>query len=204
MPQESVTGIDKGWADLSQLAPDDVVTNSGAGYDPVTRIYQLKVLNITYVISQHEKKITEQGKSEPVKFEMGLLILHYLVNAKNIPPSGKLLGARDLPDGDIFFRSTHELPLSPLKEKFGSNPAGLLEAAKALNGKRKDFADAAVEIQVLPRLFLTILVWKGDDEFPANASVLFDSTAPEHLALDVLLAAVKFTVKALTEKIKGT
>ena len=43
------------------------------------------------------------------------------------------------------------------------------------------------------------IIYGGDDEFPARASVLFDRTAGAQLPLDALLAAVNLAVNAVVE-----
>jgi hypothetical protein len=39
---------------------------------------------------------------------------------------------------------------------------------------------------VLPRLKLAIAMWAGDEDFPAQARVLFEATAPHYLSTDGL------------------
>ena len=41
------------------------------------------------------------------------------------------------------------------------------------------------------------MIWQGDEEFDARASVLFDQTAASHVLLDALLAAVNLTISSL-------
>ncbi len=46
--------------------------------------------------------------------------------------------------------------------------------------------DAGYVFQVLPRLKLAVIMWAGDDEFPAQAQVLFQESAPHYLMTDGL------------------
>jgi len=91
----------------------------------------------------------------------------------------------------------HSLPAQRLEESFGDCPQNLYQISARLSAKRREFGDASIELNVLPRLPLTIVVWKRDEEFSARASILFDQTATSHLPLDALLAAVNLTVDAL-------
>jgi hypothetical protein len=55
---------------------------------------------------------------------------------------------------------------------------------------------------VFPRVPLTIVIWRRDEEFAARASILFDQTAAAQLPLDALLAAVNLTVDALVNAVR--
>ena len=44
---------------------------------------------------------------------------------------------------------------------------------------------------------MTFVIWAGDEEFAARASILFDRTAGEQLPLDALWTAVNLAVKTL-------
>ena len=68
-----------------------------------------------------------------------------------------------------------------------------------LAAKKVEYGDASLELLILPRLPITIVIWGGDEEFEPRASILFDQTAADQMALDALGAAAQLTVSALTE-----
>ena len=41
---------------------------------------------------------------------------------------------------------------------------------------------------------MILLIWKEDDEFPARADMLFDSTCSEHLPTDIIWATAMISV----------
>ena len=84
-----------------------------------------------------------------------------------------------------------------LEARFGKSPQLFRDACLSLDGRSVPYGDVAVEVRVLPKLPLTFVLWVADDEFPARVSILFDSTADEHLPLDALLAAVRTTAKRI-------
>jgi hypothetical protein len=91
----------------------------------------------------------------------------------------------------------HSLPAQKPEKAFGDCPQTLYQLLVQFNAKRREFGDASIELDVLPRVPLTIVIWKRDEEFAARASILFDQTAAVQLPLDALLAAVNLTVDAL-------
>ena len=47
-------------------------------------------------------------------------------------------------------------------------------------------ADAAYAFEVTPRIPIVVQFWEKDDDFPAEAKILFDKTIAEQLAPDIL------------------
>ena len=163
--------------------------------------YILNMLNTEYAInlSEHEifsfKKDSGQKQSE---FLEQLCLLAYLINAEDLPLTGKLVKAETFPGGQFFFRGQHKLPTKKLEDFFGNNPELLYKASRQFDVKRCAFGDASIELKILPNLPLTIIIWRGCEEFGARASILFDQTAASQLPLDALLTSVNLAVRALT------
>jgi len=162
--------------------------------------YIVTLLRSNYVVNLAGREIfSAEPGSQSAGFIQQLCILAYLINARDLPLAGKLVGAESLPGGQFFFRGPHSLATDKLEQAFGSQPDRLYEAAKQFDARRCEFGDASVQLYVLPRIPITAVVWRADEEFPARASILFDQTAAAQLPLDALQAAVNLTVEALVK-----
>ena len=125
----------------------------------------------------------------PAHVAVSILLLHYLLRADGAPPAGEWLAFRELPDGMFYAASFAQRVEAPLAQAFGASvPAGsggelerFRAAAAAAGGLPLELADAAFAFQALPRLALAVLMWAGDDELPAQASVLFDAATGRYL-----------------------
>ena len=53
-----------------------------------------------------------------------------------------------------------------------------------MGGRPADFGDAAVTFPAFPRVPLTYVLWRGDEEFSPEGSILFDSTVADYLSND--------------------
>ena len=62
-------------------------------------------------------------------------------------------------------------------KRFGREPESLSKVGVALGGRPYPAGDGAVTIRPLPRLPVTYIIWKGDDELDAGGNILFDETA---------------------------
>jgi hypothetical protein len=162
--------------------------------------YVVTLLNTEYVVNLSQREIFSLRpplSPAPAGFLEQLCILTYLINARDLPLANKLVKGESLPGGQFFFQGVHKLPTQKLEVAFGDCPQTLYQLLVQFNAKRREFGDASIELDVFPRVPLTIVIWKRDEEFAARASILFDQTAAVQLPLDALLAAVNLTVDAL-------
>ncbi len=195
------------WEQLDKLDRQKTAKRAKCQYRSSPERYVIALLNTEYAVNLSDKEIFfEQAGSppEPAEFLEQLCILTYLINAQDLPLANKLARPETLPGGQFFFRGLHKLPTEKLENAFGEYPERLYEIAKQFDAKRCEFGDASVELYVLPRIPLTIVIWRSDEEFGARASILFDQTAGTHLPLDALGAAVNLTVEALVKAAAGS
>jgi len=188
------------WEQLEKLDGTETARRAKCQYLNNPDRYILAMLNTEYVIDLQNSQIYSiqpEIPHKPAEFLEQLCLLAYLINAKDIPLVNKLVKAETFPGGQFFFRGQHSLPTVKLENNFGDNPETLNKITSQFNAKKCTYGDASIEINVLPRIPLTIIVWRGDEEFPARASILFDKTTADQLQLDALLTAANLTVEAL-------
>lgn len=184
-------GEEKAWEDLSILNPLDVCKKTGVFYDSVNGNYTLKSFGIDFLISPQKrviKNISPEGKNllKRHSYFFNISALCYLINAKDIPLSGRLIKPSDIKGGSLFFRGTHALPLDKIAEKYGGDKPAFIKKSRSLNGKLLNYGDAAVELLPMPHIPATLILWLSDDEFPARADLLLDSTCEQHVPLDII------------------
>jgi len=191
------------WQQLIGLDRQKTAKRAKCQYLSEPERYVVTLLNTEYVVNLSDKQIfSVQRGSPPVPAEFleQLCLLAYLINAQDLPLANKLVKPEALPSGQFFFRGLHSLPTEKLEETFDDCPEVLHQIAEQFDAKRCEFGDASIQFHVLPRLPLTIVIWRGDEEFGARASILFDQTAATQLPLDALGAAVNLTVEALVKE----
>ncbi len=194
------------WARLDDMQPEMVAQRGLCEYDSERGCYCLELVNCQYTVDPGERavySVNDQGENVPAGFIEQLSILAYLINVSEKPVAGRHVSADKLAGGQFFFRGPHVLPVGKLERAFGSSPELLVEKGLKLGGKKLDHGDGAIELYILPKVPVCFIVWAGDDEFPAKASILFDATAADQIPLDALGAAVDLAVNALTEAATG-
>ena len=191
------TGEEKAWENLYSLNPSDVCRKAGVTYDNDS--YILKSLGMDFSVHPGKREIKNiQPEGEIIlrkySYFFNLSALCYLLNSKDIPLSGKLVKPEGLKGGEIFFRGSHVLPLDKIADKYGNDKAYFIEKGKNFNGNIMNYGDASVELLPLPRIPVTLILWLSDDEFPARAEMLLDSTCEQHLPLDIIWSIAMMSV----------
>ena len=115
------------------------------------------------------------------------IILMYLATADGTPPFQHWISFHELPDGTFYeqaFRSYSGEEL--VRSLEGDLDVFQTRSASKLPGEPIELGDAAFAFRVLPRLRFAIVMYAGDEDFPAQARVLFEATAPHYLSTDGL------------------
>lgn len=146
-------------------------------------------------VDTHRFSIKKTDEEAPIW--MAILILHYLNNAEGRQPTGRLKHFREFKDGHFYEPAFNRRTKEILVSVFGNNPEGMVNGAKKLNGKILQTGDAAVELSYFPCLPITCIMWKGDEDFPPEASVLFDETADLFFSAEDMAVAGQMAVLEL-------
>ncbi len=190
------------WEQLLKLECQETAQRAMCQYLDNPERYIVTLLNTEYVVNLSDRKISsiQPGTSPvPAEFLQQLCLLAYLINAQDLPLADKLVKAETFPGGEFFFRGLHSLPTTKLESAFGDCPEILLKIVERFDAKHCEFGDASIQLYVLPRLPLTIVIWRKDEEFDARASILFDQTAASQLPLDALGAAANLAIETLVK-----
>ncbi|MFC2041638.1 DUF3786 domain-containing protein [Chloroflexota bacterium] len=144
-------------------------------------IITTQYLNQSYLITLPDIKISLADSAGEVPIRERILILHYLTSAKGTPATNRLITFRELPEGKVYFPTFSQRTIKPLLNHFGREPHLLVDLAKKLGGHEADYGDIAVTINAFSRVPITIILWRGDDEFPPQGNVVFDANISDYL-----------------------
>jgi hypothetical protein len=158
--------------------------NSGTEYVKSDKAIYIDFLNQAYKISYPDGEVMFQAGEENVPIKDKILILDYFTRASGTPLTGKVITYKELHDGLNYFAVFHKRAIQPFVTFFGDKPSKLVKTSKIFGGKPADYGDVAVTIKAFRRVPVTIALWRGDEEFGPEGSILFDSTIAEYLTND--------------------
>ncbi len=187
----------KACADFARWQPADMAASGGAGFDPAAAAIGLRYAGDDYIIRWPGGEVMTAG-GEPAPTTAGIVLLHYLLRAGGQPLANRLISFKEIPNGGmIYLDAYNKRIIGYLLAVFGGRPALLPEAGRLLGGAAAAFGHYGLRLDVLPRLPVTFVLWAGDDELPATATVLYDASASFYLPTEDLIEATAHSVRQL-------
>lgn len=123
----------------------------------------------------------ENDASAEIPLQEQVLILHYLQQCQP-RLTGHWIAYREIQGAGFYFGAFVKRAVEPFKKVFGANAESFERAAVKLQAKPVETGNQGYEFKVLPYAPLQIILWEGDDEFPAEANILFDDTVGDYLS----------------------
>ena len=186
--------------ELKEMNPDDVCRRAKCTFSQDGLYYIVDFWGEDYEVYIDSGEIKKAGEDMPiVNIELGLAILFYLLRAKDVDIKSEWISEKDIPGGTQFFQGPHALPVYLIADRFGEDIEGFKRRCSMLGGIPLEMADSAFQFRILPRIPIAVLLWLGNDEFNAEAKLLFDRTISEHLPSDVIFGLSLEVCKSVSE-----
>jgi hypothetical protein len=172
--------LERAWDELDRQALQDAAVS---------------LLGENYQVRANERTVL-LASGPPAGQMEAVLILHYLIGLlqHGYRPRGEWISFKETRDGKLFWPAFQESAIKPLVQSFQSDPEGLIRAMQErLGGRKVEGGDVAVELATFPGVLVRLVFWKGDEELPPEASLLFDRGLTEIYSTEdvaVLLMAV--------------
>lgn len=198
-PQERVTyedAINLAWKDLAGRDFNELSRISGVPYDSEKEEFIMDFLGDKYHISISNRTVKFPGGEDVYSF-LAVLLLHYLVNVKDVELTDKLLSFRELEGGDVYYPAFCARGIDKITAEFGTEPKLLKKAGEKLGAKEGKHGDVSIVLDVFPKIPVTVILWEGDSEVKSSSNMLFDSSIKELLPTEDVAVIGGFVASAL-------
>lgn len=177
---------------------------SGAQYleTDSQQVVIVEYLNRSYQVTFPNADISLIDNPEEVPIRDKVLILHYLTLAKGTPIANKMITFKELPEGSNYFPTFSKRTIKPLLDRFGNQPLRLVDAAARLGGHKADYGDVAVTIKAFSYVPITVVLWRGDEEFAPSGSIIFDATISDYLSTEDITVLCEIITWKLVKSLK--
>ncbi len=165
---------------------------------PKTKV-ELTYLNSPVFLELPHADLSTKDKG-PLHVWDKILLLHYLANARPAARDESTISFKQLKSAALYYRLFEGRCIKPLVKAFAGQPDQLIERARALGGHKIQTGDAAANLQVLPHISLSFILWKADEEFPASGTILFNASIEHCLSSEDIVVLSQRTVLKLLGK----
>ena len=141
--------------------------------------------------------ITEDGKSPGFDTVMNIYNTFYYSAAHPVA-SGNLVAFRQVKRVSPFEAAYRRTIIFRLQELFAGKTEELRKACEALGGTLLPQGDVGYVLPVFPFLNIAVLFWDKDEEFEAQANMLFDSEITEFMHEENVVCVAADAVYYLT------
>lgn len=201
-PESYDSALSTAWESLEALDPKMCAKSSGASYNHDENEFTLFFMNDDYHINSLKRTVLAPDGNE-VKPFLAVLILHYLIYARDISLEDKLISFRELVGGNVYYDAFVRRAIDPIKKFFGSDKEALRTAGKKIGATEGDYGDTSLIIDVFPRISITVILWEGDEEIPPSSNMLFDASIKKHLPTEDVAVIGGFVASALIKSLKN-
>jgi len=174
--------------DLRGKNPKRMADLSGAAFDANStgkETLHLDFIGRPVGIEWPDIHISDLGSGHEIPIQEQILLLHYLMGAKGAIPTGEWIAYQEIPDGKFYLDAFTRRAKNPMVQVFGNQPELLGKLATQRFGAISlDQGDMSVEIRALPLIPVVLILWRGDDEFPPEGTILFDRNITEILSAE--------------------
>jgi hypothetical protein len=142
--------------------------------------FTVRFWDATYTIQFPSARVFDAAGAEPY-IGTKIILLHYLLTAKGTPLADQWVAFRDFPGGLGYNAAFEARANRRLAATFGERLPAFEAAARGLGGMPLDVGDAAFTFDLLPRVRVAVVIYAGDEEFPAAANLIFDAATGDYL-----------------------
>jgi hypothetical protein len=192
-----------------KLDPGEIAQRCNLEFNAETSRFSLRVLGTEHGVPHPEFALLDQDGKEEMDSGAApagdpyekILFLRYLCEGKYFPEQGKRLSYNEIPWGSVYYRNFEGRCLKRCARVFGKDIkkfAETIENNPNLRAEALNIGDASYRLEFINGLYISIILWGADDEFPPSAQLLFDDNLIFAFTAEDLVVASE----VLTDRLK--
>ena len=162
---------------FASMSPEEMAAKSGVPY--ADGGFSLTLLTRTVTVSWPEMEAIFTDDGTAAAANIRILLARLIMEGRLTSAHGKMLAYTDMPWGNVYAQQFRGRCILRLAGTYGNNLPGFRSACEQLGGQPAASGDVSYDMPVLPGLTLRLILWEGDDEFPAQAQILFSDNFPD-------------------------
>jgi hypothetical protein len=185
------------------LDPAAIARRCGLPFDPKTARFALRFMGTDYHVVFPDFELQDlTGKVVQNPAEK-ILLLHYLCEGTYRKYQGKQCSYQEIPWGEVYYQNFKGRCITRLAHTFGKDIPGfkrIMEETPALHAEPLAQGDAGYRFEFMSGLYVSFLLWAGDEEFPPSAQILFDDNVRFAFTAEDIAYAGELIIKRLKDQ----
>lgn len=189
----------KWWQNLKGKDPEEIASQLSVTYSSNTRQFVVTFFSSEYILDCDTETIYRKTDGQVPDIMASIIMLNYLAYARPRQEMAKRwVSLKEIPNGGmLFYPAFHKQSIVGLIKSFGHGAKQLLVCSAALGGQPTSSGDASVIFQAFPEIPLRVIVWEGDEEVQANATLLFEPSIEHFLHIESIIGLGMYLVSQL-------
>ena len=193
--------LEKAWADVSSMDLATVSAELGQGAVRGAGAVSVKLLGEPCLVDVGSRTVFyENRECEEVPPYLQILMLHYLLGLSASPLRNRFVSFRELDGGALYYQAFKARAIDPLVREFGYKPELLKRVAESLGAEPLSIGHVSFRLDFFEKVPVAVVLWLGDLEVSASASILFDASANAILSTEDLTVVAGVTSRILVKK----
>jgi hypothetical protein len=159
------------------LNPGEIARRCALPFDAETSSFGLRIMGREYRAFFPGFELMDSGGALVQDAFEKILFLRYLCEGKYFEAAGKSLAYQEIPWGSVYYPNFRERCINRFASLFGKNPGvfrKIMEENRELRAGPLKRGDVGYRFEAVSGLYMSLLLWEGDEEFSPAAQILFD------------------------------
>jgi hypothetical protein len=189
-----------------RLDPQDISRRCGLPFDPAASAFNLRIIGEEHRARYPDFELLDSAGEAAASPYAKILFLHFLCEGKYFSSRGKRLAYNEIPWGNVYYRNFDGRCLKRCARAFGHDIPGfkkIFSQNPALRAEALPEGDAGYRFEFINGLYISLILWGADDEFPPSAQILFDDNMIFAFTAEDLAVAGEVLVERL-KRLRGS
>ncbi|MDR2484253.1 MAG: DUF3786 domain-containing protein [Treponema sp.] len=159
------------------LDPGEIAGRCGLPFDRDSAAFHLRFMGTEYLVPFPDFALQDNTGTDVKSPAEKILILHYLCEGRYVEYQGNQRSYQEIPWGEVYYPNFRGRCILRFAHTFGNDlPAfrRIMDETKGLRAEPLKQGDAGYRFEFLTGLYMSFLLWAGDEEFVPSAQILFD------------------------------
>jgi hypothetical protein len=162
---------------FQSLDPMETSKRCYVPFDPGRSAFYVRLMGTLYEISFPQSDAGD-AEAPAMKNNEKILLMRYLCEGRHVPRRGGQLAYDEIPNGALYLSNFRNRCVRRAARCFGGDIKSFERAMAGFHAERLPQGDAGFRFEFVSGIYMSVILWEGDDEFAASAQFLFDDNFP--------------------------